>query len=58
MGKENTCKAVPNHGLPDKVRTACSVCGAIWDDSVRGSCCNCHRRIKKSKFSNKHVINI
>lgn len=47
MGKDNTCKAVPNHGLKGQVRTACSVCGTIWSDDVKGSCSGCHRRIKQ-----------
>lgn len=47
MGKDNTCKAVPNHGLPNQVRTSCSVCGTIWTDDVKGSCPTCHRRIKQ-----------
>ena len=58
MGRENTCKAVPNYHLPNKVRTACSKCGTIWDENVKGSCPVCHKRIKKSKFSIKHVINL
>ena len=51
MGKDNTCKAVPNHGLPNQVRTACSVCGTIWTDDVKGSCNGCHRRIKQRQFT-------
>ena len=52
MGKENTCKAVPNHGLPNQVRTSCSKCGAIWTEDVKGSCPSCHRRIKCRNLSN------
>ena len=55
MGKDNTCKAVLNVST-DKVRMACSVCGTIWDDKVKGSCPGCHRRIKPSKASNKFTI--
>ena len=58
MGRENTCKAVPNRRIPDNVRTACSICGTIWSDEVKCSCPVCHRRIKKSSFSTKHVVNI
>ena len=51
MGKDNTCKAVPNHGLPNQVRTACSICGSIWTDDIKGSCPSCHRRIKQRNFT-------
>lgn len=50
MGKDNNCKAVLNV-TTGKVRVACSVCGTIWDDKVKGSCPGCHRHIKKSKVS-------
>lgn len=53
MGKDNTCKAVPNRTLPNEVRAACSICGTIWSDEVKGSCPSCHRRIKPSSFSKK-----
>lgn len=53
MGRENTCKAVPNHGVAGQVRTACSKCGTIWDNNVNGICPKCKRRIKPSLFSNK-----
>jgi len=54
MGKEKTCRAVPNHGLPNQVRVSCSKCGTIWEEGeVKGSCPVCHKRIKPSKFSNK-----
>lgn len=53
MGKDNTCKAVPNR-LNGEIRASCSWCGAIWtENDVKGSCPSCHRRIKPSKFSNK-----
>lgn len=57
MGKNNTCKAVPNRGIAGKLRASCSKCGAIFDDNVKGkgSCPNCHRRIKPSQFSNEFV---
>lgn len=58
MGKNKTCKAVPNK-LNGNVRVACSQCGAIWvEGEVKGSCPSCHCRIKPSKFSNKFSINI
>lgn len=52
MGKDNTCKAVPNHGLPNQTRTSCSVCGAIWTDDVKGVCPTCRRRIKQRHVGN------
>lgn len=52
MGKDNTCKAVPNK-LNGAVRVSCSICGTIWSDEVKGSCPSCHRRIKPSSFSKK-----
>ena len=59
MGKNKTCKAVPNYGLPNQIRTSCSRCGAIWEEGkVKGSCPSCHGRIKPSKFSSKFSINI
>lgn len=52
MGKKNNCCAVPNNTLQYE-RVACSVCGTIWDDSVKGTCPKCKRRIKPSTFSKK-----
>ena len=57
MGKENTCKAVPNYGLPNQIRVSCSKCGSIWTDDMKGkgSCPVCHKRIKKSRFSTEYA---
>lgn len=52
MGKDNTCRAVPNK-LNGVVRASCSICGCIWSDEVEGKCPSCKRRIKPSKFSKK-----
>ena len=51
MGKDNNCKAVYNVSIPGKVRIACSVCGTIWDENVKGTCPKCGRHIKPSKVS-------
>lgn len=50
MGKDNTCKPVPNHTLKEQERIACSVCGTIWTDGIPNSCPKCRRRVKKSAF--------
>lgn len=51
MGKENTCKIVPNTELPGKVRMACSKCGSIITDKKARYCPVCKRRIKPSDMS-------
>lgn len=51
MGRENTCRAVPNLGLKGKTRISCSKCGAIWDTVDVPSCPVCKRKVKKSKFA-------
>lgn len=56
MGKDNKCKAVYNVSPSGQVRMACSVCGTIWDDKVKGSCPGCHRSIKPSQASSKFTI--
>lgn len=53
MGKNNTCRAVPNRGIAGKIRPACSVCGIIFDKDTKGVCPNCHRKIKPSNFSSE-----
>ena len=50
MGKKNNCRAVPNNTM-EQERAACSVCGTIWTDNVKGVCPKCRRRIKPSSFS-------
>lgn len=57
MGKKKNCKAVPNNTLQYE-RTACSVCGTIWTDDLKGKgvCPKCRRRIKPSLFSKKFCI--
>lgn len=54
MGKKNNCRAVPNDTF-DNLRSACSVCGTIWNDDMigKGSCPKCKRRIKPSMMTKK-----
>lgn len=54
MGKKNNCRAVPNNTF-NQPRVSCSVCGTIWDDSVKGKgvCPKCRRRIKPSSMFGK-----
>ena len=56
MGSDNKCRAVLNFSVDGKTRIACSICGTIWDDKVKGSCPGCHRRIKPSQAATKFTI--